>query len=540
MEWYPKKRFGDLPALIAKRYPDREGLVFNERRYTFSEMAQQVDLAAKALIAQGIRHGDHVALWLTNSDDWAFLSFALARIGAVAVPFNTRFRTRDIAYVLEQSDSAYLITHDQSGPVDYLDMVRDIVQLPETGTTINDGNFPKLRKVIVLGQQSYPGTVNWADAKAQANATTDEILHARSQAVDPDDPVFIMYTSGTTGHPKGVVHSHKLIRNVEERGYRLAISPSDTVLNYLPLFHAFGFSEGLMMTILTGAKHIVTATFDPDECLDLIARERVTMAHGFETHLKGLTEAQAERPRDLSSLRTGVFAAGMLSATPIARRAMEVLSPLRPVSGYGMTEIWLGAGIGALNDDDAKRCESSGYPGLGYEIRIIDPETKHDCPIGVPGEIISRGFSVMLGYYKKPDETDQCFDEDGWFYTGDTGTWLGDGYFRLLGRYKDMLKVGGENVDPMETEGLLIEQPEINEVAVVGLPDERLSEIPVAFVKLVEGAELTADGVIERCRGAVASFKVPRHVIFLDEFPMTASGKIRKAELRERAKQTLF
>ncbi|MEM8977255.1 MAG: AMP-binding protein, partial [Pseudomonadota bacterium] len=513
---------------------------FEDRRYSFSEMKEQVDIAAKALIAEGVEHGDHVALWLTNSDDWVFLSFALARIGAVAVPLNTRFRNRDIGYVLNQSDSAFLITHDQSGPIDYLAMAKEVIQLPDTGDTINDLNFPKLRKVIILGEGSYRGTADWQTAKSAAAAITDHQLQERAARVDPDDPVFIMYTSGTTGHPKGVVHSHKIIRNVAERGYRLAITPDDIVLSYLPLFHAFGFSEGLMMTIVTGAKQIVTATFDPDECLDLIARERATMAHGFEAHLKALTEAQVAKPRDISSLRTGIFAAGMLSATPISRRGMEVMAPMRPISGYGMTEIWLGAGIGALNDSDQLRAESSGYPGLGYEVRIVDPATKQDCAVGEPGELIARGFSVMLGYYNKPEETARCFDEDGWFYTGDTGIWLEGGYFRLLGRYKDMLKVGGENVDPMETEGLLLEQPEVHEVAVVGLPDERLSEVPVAFVKLADGAEINTEGIIDRCRGAVASFKVPKHVIFLEEFPMTASGKIRKAELRERAKQELL
>ncbi len=540
MEWYPKQRFGDLPTEIATRHPNREGLVFEDRRYTFSEMKDQVDLAAKALIAQGVEHGDHVAIWLTNSDDWVFLSFALARIGAVAVPLNTRFRNRDISYVLKQSDSAFLITHDWSGPIDYLAMVRDVVRLPNTGDAVDDPDFPRLRKVIILGEGTYAGTADWQTAKLTAATITDDQLEERAERVSPDDPVFIMYTSGTTGHPKGVVHSHKIIRNVAERGYRLAITPDDIVLNYLPLFHAFGFSEGLMMTIVTGAKQIVTATFDPDECLDLIARETVTMAHGFEAHLKALTEAQVAKPRDISSLRTGIFAAGMLSATPISRRGMEVMAPMRPISGYGMTEIWLGAGIGALNDSDELRAESSGYPGLGYEVRIVDPATKQDCAVGEPGELIARGFSLMLGYYNKPEETAHCFDEDGWFYTGDTGVWLEGGYFRLLGRYKDMLKVGGENVDPMETEGLLLEQPEVHEVAVVGLPDERLSEVPVAFVKLAEGAGIGAEGIIERCRGAVASFKVPKHVIFLEEFPMTASGKIRKAELRERAKQELL
>ena len=419
-------------------------------------------------------------------------------------------------------------------------MVREVIALPDQGDIVEDPNFPRLRKVIILSEEHQAGTVSWPAAKAQADQVSDNEVAARAAKVDPDDPVFIMYTSGTTGRPKGVVHSHKLIRNTEERGFRLAITPHDTILCHLPLFHAFGYSEGLMMAAITGAKLVVTATFDPDHCLDLIERERVTVTHGFEAHLKAFTEAQEIRPRDLSSLRTGVFAAGTLSATPISRRGIEVMAPMRPVSGYGMTEIWLGVGLGSLDEDDVHRSETSGFPGLGYEVRIVDPETRQDVPVGVPGELITRGYSVMLGYYKKPEETAKCFDKDGWFYTGDTAMWLDDGYFRFLGRYKDMLKVGGENVDPMETEGLLLEHGDVHDVAVVGLPDDKLSEVPVAFVQLTGGSSMTGEDIIACCRGALASFKVPRHVIFVDDFPMTASGKIRKVELRETAKRKLL
>ena len=486
MEWYPKRAFGELPAAVAARLPDREALVFEQQRYTFSEVDREVDQAAKALMALGVGRGDHVALWLNNCADWVFLCFAVVKIGAVLVPINTRFRGRDMGYVLNQSDSCMLISHDQSGPIDYLAMIRETVDLPASGDAISDPDFAKLKHVVILGADDYQGTVSWAAAKSKSAAVTDGELAERAQGVDPDAPCFIMYTSGTTGYPKGVVHSHKLIRNIEERGYRMAVTPSDVILSYLPLFHAFGFSDGLMMAMITGAKQVITATFDPDECLDLIAREKVTMAHGFEAHLKGLSDAQEKRPRDIASLRTGIFAAGMLSATPVARRGVKILAPLRPVSGYGMTEVWLGVSIGALDEDDKHRCESSGYPALGYDVRIVDPVTGVDCPVGVPGELITRGFSLMLGYYKKPEETAKCFDDDGWFHTGDSAVWLEDGYFRFLGRYKDMLKVGGENVDPMETEGLLLEHPGVHEVAVVGLPDERLSEVPVAFVQRAE------------------------------------------------------
>ena len=364
-------------------------------------------------------------------------------------------------------------------------------------------------------------------------------LMDRAQNVDPDDPVFIMYTSGTTGLPKGAMHSHKLIRNIEERAYRMCITENDVILNYLPLFHAFSYSEGALMSPLTGAKQVITGAFIPDECLDLVEKESVSIMHGFEAHLKGLTEAQEATPRDVSSLRTGIFAAGMHSATPVVRRGARTLAPLKNLSGFGMTECWLGVSLNALDDSEEKRCETSGYPGLGYQVRVADTETGLDQPVGIPGEILVKGYSMMLGYYKKPKETAASYDEDGWFHTGDTAEWVEGGYIRLLGRYKDMLKVGGENVDPMETDGYLLEQSEIHQIAIVGYPDEKLTEIPVAFVERVADANITADGVIASCRGKMASFKIPRHVFFVEEFPMTASGKIRKVDLREEALRLL-
>ena len=537
MEWYPKRRFGDLPHDIARRLPDAEALVFGDARYSFREIDRRVDDAAKRLIAAGVRHGDHVALWLNNCDDWIFISFAILRIGAVLVPVNTRFRTRDVAYVLGQSDSSTLIIHDRSGPIDYLAMVREAVALPQSGTAVQDGAFPELRRVIVLANEPHAGTLDWSALSAAAQSVSDEQLAARARAVDPDAMAFIMYTSGTTGFPKGVVHDHRLIRNVEERAYRMAITPNDTILNYLPLFHAFGLSEGAWMSIVSGARQVVTTTFDPEQALDLVERERVTIVHGFEAHMKGLTDAQVARPRNVSTLRTGIFAAGMLSATPVTRRGARALAPLRNLSGYGMTEIWLGTALCSLDDDERRRCETSGFPGLGFELRVVDGASGELCPVNVPGELQVKGFTVMREYYKKPAETKATFTEDGWFRTGDTAMWLDDGYIRFLGRYKDMLKVGGENVDPMETEGLLLEHAAVRQVAVVGLPDERLGEVPVAYVELATGGSLDAEGVIGWCRGKVASFKVPRHVVFLEAFPMTESGKIRKNELREDAKQ---
>ena len=537
-DWYPKRRFGDLPDAAAARFAAREALVFEAERYTFAELRAEVDRAAKALLALGVARGDHVALWLTNRAEWMFLLFALAKIGAVQVPVNTRLRARDVEYVLRQSDSAVLITHDVSGPVDYLAMVREVVRLPEAaGAAVADPGFPALRRVVTIGAGVHPGTVPWREALTRGAAVSDEDLQARAASVSPDDPVFIMYTSGTTGFPKGVLHSHKLIRNVEERAFRMAITENDAILNYLPLFHAFGYSEGALMSLVSGARQVLTATFDPHEALDLVERERVTIAHGFEAHLQGLCDAQAAKPRDVSSLRTGLFAAGMHSATPVARRGERLLKPLRALSAYGMTEVWVGASLSALDDDATHRLERSGYPAPGYEFKVVDPQTEAELPDGVPGELLVRGYALMLGYYKKPQETAAAYTEDGFFRTGDMAERHADGHLRFLGRYKDMLKVGGENVDPMEVEGLLLEHPAVRQVAVVGLPDDRLAEVPVAFVE--PSAAATAEELIAFCRGKVASFKIPRHVIFQDALPMTASGKIRKVELREAAARRL-
>lgn len=291
------------------------------------------------------------------------------------------------------------------------------------------------------------------------------------------------------------------------------------------------------MSLVTGARQIVTVGFEPDESLDLIEKERVSVIHGFEAHMKGLAEAQEARPRDVSSLRTGIFAAGMLSATPVVRRGMRALAPLKNLSGFGMTETWLGVSLSSLDDDEVHRSEASGWPGKSFELRIVDDGSGEVLGPGVAGELQVRGDTVLREYYRKPAETAAAFTADGWFRSGDAAIWLADGCLRFLGRYKDMLKVGGENVDPMETEGLLLEHPAVQQVAVVGLPDERLGEVAVAYVQRRPEAEIAAEDVLAHCRGKLASFKLPRHVVFIDAFPMTESGKIRKAELREDAKK---
>jgi len=291
------------------------------------------------------------------------------------------------------------------------------------------------------------------------------------------------------------------------------------------------------MSMATGARQLLTQTFDPNESLRLLEEERATVLHGFDTHFKDLLQSYQRQPRDTTSVRTGILAAGMSSSIPIAREARRILGHF--VSGYGMSEIGVGAALSALDSTEEQCVEASGYPAPGYEIRIIDPDTGREQPTAMEGEILIRSYMVMQGYYRKPQETAAAIDPDGWVHSGDMGLIRPDGHMRFMGRYKDMLKIGGENVDPVEVEAYLMRHPAINAVAIVGLPDARLSEVAVAFVRLESGQRVTASDLAEYCRGKIAHYKIPRHVLFVDEFPMTGSGKVQKVKLREEARRRL-
>jgi fatty-acyl-CoA synthase len=538
-EWFPKQTIGAFVDERARRDGAREALVFQGRRWTFADLAHDVDRVARGLLQVGIEPGEKVALWMMNRPEWIHAALAVMRIGAVLVPVNTRLRTDDAAYVLGQSDSTTLLIADRSGPIDYLGMVRALLpSLGSAGPGVRDPKLPELRRVIVLGEGSGGGTTPWPALLEAGGRVSDAALRARIAAVDPDATAFIIYTSGTTGFPKGAMHGHAIVRNLAERAFAMNITVADTILMYLPLFHLFGFSEGMLMSMATGARQVLTETFDPGESLTLLEAERATIIHGFDTHFKDLLAAQRRRPRDTASVRTGILGTGMSSSIPIAREARREFG--RPfVSGYGMSEIGAGAALSGLDSTEEQCVEASGYPAPGYELKVVDPATGREQPVGTAGEILVRSYMLMQGYYRKPEETAKAIDGDGWMHSGDMGVFRADGHLRFLGRYKDMLKVGGENVDPMEVEAYLMGHPAINLAAVVGLPDARLSEVAVAFVQLEPGHRLGDAAVIDACRGKIASYKIPRHVFFVDEFPMTASGKIQKVKLREEALRRL-
>jgi fatty-acyl-CoA synthase len=333
------------------------------------------------------------------------------------------------------------------------------------------------------------------------------------------------------------MHNHNIQRTVTDLAHRTGVTPRAVILMYLPLFHVFGLYVGLLQTVLTGARMVLTTVFDPAETLALIAQERATMLAGFDTHFHDLMQHPAHATTDLRSLRTAVLAAGMASSEPVARKAQQLICPT--LTGWGMTEVGAGALLSYLDSSEDDRCMGSGWPLPGYEFKVIDSATGRALPAGSMGELCTRGYAVMQGYYEKPEETAKTIDPDGWLHTGDMAVMRDDGMVRFLGRYKEILKVGGETVDPVEVEAFLLQHPAVNQVKIVGVPDARLSEVGVACVMLNPGIPTTAADLIDFCHGKLASFKIPRHVLFVKEFPMTSSGKVQKFRLRETAMQEL-
>ena len=536
-EWFEKRTLGNLLDLAVTLFGSKEALSFEGQRWSFVELRAEVDIVARGLIGMGIKPGDKICLWMTNCPEWVFVFFAAARIGAVLVPINTRFRVADMEYVLRQSDSSTLIMMDGSGPVDYLGMLREVC--PEIDSRCESElvthKFPELKRVVVLGNNHPEGVVNWED---MLTGLSDPQEYAIAQTyVQPDDTVLLMYTSGTTGFPKGVMHSHNIQRTLVDAASRMGVTSRDVILMYLPLFHCFGLYEGPIMSVVSGARMVLMSSFDPATVLDLIETENATVLNGFDTHFFDITSHPNINTTDKSSLRVALLAAGMASSESVAIRTQKDLCPT--ITAWGMTEVGVGATRSYLDSSVDDRCLASGHPLPGYEFKIIEPNTGEVQSFGVLGELCVRGYSLMQGYYKKEQETNEVIDQDGWLHTGDVAVMREDLRMRFLGRYKDMLKVGGENVDPMEVEAYILSHPSVNKAQIIGVPDNRLSEVPCACIVLEKGHSLELDELDQFCRGQMASFKIPRKLILMDDFPMTSSGKVQKYRLRELADEYL-
>ena len=392
--WIERRTVGGQVNLAAEQWGEREALTFVEggvaRRWTFNELKADVDRAAKALMRAGVGPGETVALWLNNQPEWLHILFAVAKVGATLVPVNTRFRTSDLEYVLRHSDATTLITADESGPVQYIEMVGELtggLEGAEAGALSVEG-FPALRRVIVLSDQAYAGTLRWSSLLAEADGAVPEgELGERESGVNPEGTLFLLYTSGTTGFPKGVMHNHDILRLVGDHANRMAVRSSDVILMYLPLFHSFGLHEGAMMSIVSGARQVLMAQFEPGEALRLIGQERPTLLHGFDTHFREIMDHPDCEKTDRSSVRTGMLAAGLASSEAVARRAQRTLGGF--VSAWGMTEMGASVSLGLQLDSEDDRCLASGSPMPGMEFRVVDPESGADQPAGTAGSCCS-------------------------------------------------------------------------------------------------------------------------------------------------------
>ena len=547
---------GDLPALAAQRWGARHAFTFEDKSWSYQEVEQEVDQLARALQVLGVKQGDRVALWLTNSAYLECLLFAVIKIAAVAVPLNTRYRTQDLAYTLKNSGSVLLISAGQSGLVNF-----DAILLEALGQIsidvqglLHSAAVPSLKRVVMMGDSAIAGAMRWKsfrnlgeprrhDSQGRSDQRDQSRQESRVQQVrsaiapKPTDTALIVYTSGTTGNPKGVLQSHNGMRLCFDRAEAMQLQATDIQLTYLPLFHVYAISYSMIMSFMCGGAQVIMSSFQVDHALELIAKHRVTVVHGFDAHFNDFMLALAKKPSDISSLRFGTLTVGADSTIELAQAAQTQVCPT--LSGYGVTELWGGVTLTPQDANLEQRCAASGYPLPGVDLRVINPETQQPVATGEVGEIQVRSYSRMIGYHNQPEATEQVFDSEGWYKSGDAGVLRADGHVRFVVRLKDMLKVGGENVSPAEIEGLIATLPGVEYVAVVGKPDARLSEVPVAFIVSAASGPKQAQQVIAHCKGKIASFKIPVVCYFVDALPMTPTGKIQKEVLRTRLRAML-
>lgn len=524
--------FGQLPGDAAKRWPNLPALSFENKRFTYAQLNDEVNRAARALLARGIKKGDSVGMWITNRPELIIAFFAIQKIGAVGVPLNTRYREHDLGFVLRHSECKLLFTVDRSGPVDYVGILEKVVPGFKGGVTKKTPEFPHLENVVIVSATGAGGEASWDHFLKGADAVSEKQLEDAAASVKHEDFALIVFTSGTTGNPKGVLHDNSCAFNIKERAAMWPLGEGDVNLNYLPVFHVYGLGEIVIASFFTGTHQILMDSFDPNLALDIVEKEKVKGLHGFETHWADLLRVlDSGRKVDLSSVKFGTFPAGQESSTAVARIVNERICPT--VTGFGMSETWGWVCTNAPEDPLEQRVATSGKPMKGLELKIVDPVTGEEVPNNEMGEICMRGYTVMRGYFREPEATARTIDKDGWLHTGDQGYKLDDGCCVFKGRYKEMLKVGGENVSPaaVETE-LLALVPEIDQIAVVGYPDPRLMEVPAAYIVPKAGKTVTLESVTEKCKGKIASFKIPKHVLIVPSLPATASGKVQRVLLK--------
>jgi acyl-CoA synthetase (AMP-forming)/AMP-acid ligase II len=510
-----------------RRYGDLEALVDGDLRLTFTDLQERMVAGVRAFLALGVRPGDRVALWAPNSARWVLAALGILGSGAILVPVNTRFRGEEAAFVLEKSGATALVTVTDFLDQDYLGMLRAAVP-----------DAPVLRpgRVVVASGEAGDGELSWEAFLAGGSAVPVEDAHAAIDAVTPSTVSDIMFTSGTTGHPKGVVLTHG--QSLRAYGWLATVMdfrPGDRYLVVPPFFHTFGYKAGWMACIIHGVTALPMAVFDTRRVLETLERERISILLGPPTIFQEVLDSP-ERPRfDLSALR--VTMSGAASGSPtLFGRIWEELQPQVMLSCYGLTEATSIVtstlpGVDGLDDI----ISTVGRPIWGVEVRIVDP-SGDEVPRGTPGELVCRGWNVMQGYWEEPEKTAEVVDPAGWLHTGDIAVMDDRGLVRITDRIKDMVIVGGFNVYPAEVERVLAGHPDVSSVAVVGAPDDRLGEIPVAFVVARPESSPDAEEIIAWARERLANFKVPRRVVLVDALPRNASMKVLKNDLRDAAR----
>ncbi len=528
---------GDLFDQIVARYPENEALVVRHQnlRYTYRELKMHVDQCARALIALGVQKGERIGIWAPNCAEWTTTQLATSKIGAILVNINPSYRVHELQYALKQSGCTYLVIAPQFRTSDYTAMLYALA--PELSAVepgqLQTAQLPDLRLVIRLGTEPTPGMLTWGDLQMLGDKISMEQLHERQRQQEFDDPINIQYTSGTTGYPKGATLSH---HNILNNGYFVAeimrLTDQDRLVIPVPLYHCFGMVMGNLGCITHGATMIYPSEgFDPKAVLEAVQAERATALYGVPTMFIAELGHADFATYDLSSLRTGVMAG---SPCPVeVMKKVQALMNMREVEiCYGMTEtspVSTQTRVGAPLD---KQVGTVGQIHPHVEVKIIDPLTNQIVPIGATGELCTRGYSVMLGYWENEAATRSAIDQARWMHTGDLATMDAEGYVNIVGRIKDMIIRGGENVYPREIEEFLYTHPKVQDIQVIGLPDEKYGEAIMAWVKLKPGETATIDEIRDFCRSKIAHFKVPRYVKFVDSFPMTVTGKIQKFIMR--------
>ncbi|QGY43575.1 AMP-binding protein [Maribellus comscasis] len=530
---------GEILEKWALETPDKEFMIYPDRnlRFTYQEFNERVDNLAKGLLYIGIKPGDKVGIWAKNIPDWTTFMYATAKIGAVLVTINTSYKLAELEYLLNNADINTLCLADGYRDSDFVEMIFNLVpELKEhaRGELVSK-KFPELKNVIFIGQEKHRGMFNTSELILLGNHVDDIELESAKETVQCHDVANMQYTSGTTGFPKGVMLSHhNILNNGLATGQCMNYTADEKLLVCVPLFHCFGCVLAVCAVITHGATMVFTEEFDPLMVLASVQKEKCTALYGVPT----MFIAELHHPMfdmfDLSSLRTGIMA-GALCPIETMNQVMTKMYMKDIIIVYGLTESSPGMTATRTHNSPEVRSTTVGYEFPNVEVKIVDPETGAECPFETQGEICCRGYNVMKGYYNNPEATRDVIDNEGWLHSGDLAVKTKDGFYRITGRIKDMIIRGGENIYPREIENYLYRMPQIEAVEVAGVPSPKYGEQIGAFIKIKKDSSLTEEEVRDFCRGQIARYKTPKYIFFVDEFPMTASGKIQKYKLSEQS-----